>query len=303
MNVCRPIQFGVPRDKGGATPLLACLLLSAATGPLAALDHSQQNHLFRELTERGVGLAEGRNTAMPKPTLPDGLDAAAQRKIVETLASDAGIDFDEFTRNSVVARFVQRLDDVQPPLADGSIRRLDVWFVVHGDLDKLSDKSFLDRMGASSGKEGGGKPIEASELAKRGIAFSEADAKSIAFGHLTAKVMNRVELRMTGQSQFSRNAESVVVASKIDDKFLGDADYPNQWRHLDEGDAKPVAYRGGGYYLKVTPLHEPKGAMLVESHSLFVEPTAWFGGANTLRSKLPAVVESQVRAFRRELLK
>lgn len=295
-----------PGHSLGRFAAAAVILLGCVFGKDCAAvadDHRERNALFRNLLETGVLVETKRREPMPQPTLPDGLDAAAERKIVENLAADAGLDFDEFTRNSVVARFVQRLDDMQPPPSDGHLRRLDVWFVAHGTLEKIADKSFLDRFGASSNKDGGGKPIEADQLAKRGISIAAADAKSIAFGHITAGVMNRVELRMTGQSHYSRTANSIVVASIVDDRFLGDSEYPNQWRHLEAGDEQPKPYHGGGYYLKITALREPQGALLVESHSLFIEPTAWFEGANTLRSKLPAVVESQVRSFRRELQK
>jgi hypothetical protein len=53
--------------------------------------------------------------------------------------------------------------------------------------------------------------------------------------------------------------------------------------------------------VKVTRLVEPAGALFVEYHLVFVEPRAWFGGANLLRSKVPILAQSEVRAFRREL--
>ena len=50
-------------------------------------------------------------------------------------------------------------------------------------------------------------------------------------------------------------------------------------------------------------LKEPANAILVEFHQVFVEPKKWFDGANLLRSKLPLVIQPEVRAFRRELTK
>ena len=50
-------------------------------------------------------------------------------------------------------------------------------------------------------------------------------------------------------------------------------------------------------------LAEPKGALFVEGHVVFAEPVKWFDGANLLRSKLPPVIQGQVRSFRRELAK
>ena len=37
--------------------------------------------------------------------------------------------------------------------------------------------------------------------------------------------------------------------------------------------------------------------------AVFAEPTGWFEGANLLRSKLPLVVQNNVRNMRREWLK
>ena len=65
----------------------------------------------------------------------------------------------------------------------------------------------------------------------------------------------------------------------------------------------PQPYGGAGMYLKITKLHEPAGALFVEQHIVFAEPTGWFDGANLLRSKLPLVVQSNVRDMRREWMK
>ena len=53
----------------------------------------------------------------------------------------------------------------------------------------------------------------------------------------------------------------------------------------------------------MTELIEPQGALFVEYHLVFDEPKAWFGGANLLRSKLPLMVQDNIRKFRRELTK
>ena len=53
----------------------------------------------------------------------------------------------------------------------------------------------------------------------------------------------------------------------------------------------------------MTPLAEPAGAILVECHGVFEEPQGWFQGAPLLRSKLPMLVQEQVRGFRGKLVK
>jgi hypothetical protein len=64
----------------------------------------------------------------------------------------------------------------------------------------------------------------------------------------------------------------------------------------------PSPYTAAGFYLKVTRLIEPAGAALIEYHMVFDEPNGWFGGANLLRSKLPLVIQEEVRNFRRRLI-
>jgi len=55
--------------------------------------------------------------------------------------------------------------------------------------------------------------------------------------------------------------------------------------------------------MKITRLAEPAGALFVEQHIVFAEPTGWFGGANLLRSKLPPVVQYAIRTTRQEWAK
>ena len=55
--------------------------------------------------------------------------------------------------------------------------------------------------------------------------------------------------------------------------------------------------------MKMTKLHEPAGAIFCEAHVIYAEPHGWFDGANLLRSKLPAAVQTEVRSLRREMLK
>ena len=65
---------------------------------------------------------------------------------------------------------------------------------------------------------------------------------------------------------------------------------------MKHGPASP--YGGSGMYVKITKLAEPVGAVFVEQHIVYSEPTGWFDGANLLRSKLPPVVTISVRRMR-----
>ncbi len=51
----------------------------------------------------------------------------------------------------------------------------------------------------------------------------------------------------------------------------------------------------------VTRLARPEGALFFEMHVVIHEPEAWFGGPNLLRSKMPLVIQENVRNLRRRL--
>ena len=122
-------------------------------------------------------------------------------------------------------------------------------------------------------------------------------------------LLDRVQLAAALCTVMSRTADSLIFATALDSRFAADKEFPNRWRSLkklpgnksERGPPRP--YEGAAAYLKVTRLSDPKGAFLVEYHLVFVEPQDWFGGANLLRSKLPVLIQTQVRAFRKQLRK
>ena len=107
----------------------------------------------------------------------------------------------------------------------------------------------------------------------------------------------------------TRTAASLLSASRVDDRFAGDAEYPNAYRRLSRDELGKMTrgpwqpYHDAGAYLKATRLAEPPGALLLEYHAIFWEPHDWFDGANLLRSKLPTLMQSKVRWVRRKLRK
>ena len=95
----------------------------------------------------------------------------------------------------------------------------------------------------------------------------------------------------------------------VDPRFDGDERFPNTWQKLTRDEAgkliagEPHPYSGCGGYAKVIQLHQPEGYVLVEGHMAFVEPRAWFNGANLLGSKIPALIQTEVRDIRKALRK
>jgi hypothetical protein len=282
--------------------VLAALAASPAQPPTT---HEEQNPLYKALRETGLPVGGDQKVKFPAPTMADGLDAAAQKKVIEGVIG-ADIPYGEFTRKGVNTPYIMKIHDIKANDPKLPIREVDVWFVAYGDFKLLEDDKFLDKLvGADKGKGGKGGPLPPEELKKRGIAVK--DPKREDYGTIEFDFLEKVHLRATGHAMWSRNAESVVAAAEVDPRFLNDKQFPNQWQSINKGAANPLGpaqpWPGAGMYLKITQLKEPAGAMFIEQHVIFVEPQGWFGGENLLRSKLPHAVQDNLRSMRRELLK
>jgi hypothetical protein len=285
-------------------PLL--LALTAWTAAQQA-GHEEANPLYRDLLERGVAVGPGLRAKLPPPTVPDGLDAAGQRAAIQNLIG-TDYSYDEFTRRSVVAPHLLRLRDVKPSDPKAPARGVDVWFVAYGDFKLTEDDKFLDRL-LQAGRDGGeGRSLTAADLAKRKIVPPPGADKRQDFGHVEFDFLDRVRIRATGRAVWSRTPESVLAAVELDPRFVGDPEFPNEWRPLtkESGEVKagpPSPYSEAALYVKLTKLAEPADAIFIEQHIVFAEPFGWFDGENLLRSKLPHVVQNNVRTARREWVK
>jgi hypothetical protein len=289
------------------TLLIAMPALALPQTPAEPATHEARNPLYKSLLDPGLSVGPDVKAKFPPPTMPDGLDAAKQKAIITNLIAN-DYTYAEFTRKSIVAPQLLKLRDVTPSDPKAPARGVDVWFVAYGDLNALDDDQFLDRLvnaGKGEGK-GKGKALTKEDLAKRKITLG--DEKREGYGHIEFDFLEKVHLKATGRAVWTKTDESVLVAAEIDPRFRGDAEFPNQWQPIikEGGTTKlgPAAdWSGAGFYLKITKLTEPVGALFVEQHIIFAEPTGWFNGANLLRSKLPLVVQNNVRTMRKEWAK
>jgi len=290
------------------TTLLVLLTLPAV--PAAEADaHEKINPLYKQLRQQGVAIADKKIVPLPLPRMADGLDAVAQKKVIQELLGD-DIDYDRFLEATVTAPYLllplTALKDGNPN-APG--RALDLYFVAHGSFKALTSKEVLERLGAAGGnkEEAKGKALTAADLKKRGITIAPVMAKREGYGYATFNLLDKVELRATGHSIWSETPDSLVLSADLDRSFAGDTHFPNEWRSLEKNGAGGFnvgpshPYQGAGYYVKATRLKDSADALFVECHVVFTEPTGWFGGANLLRSKLPPVAQTQIRNLRREL--
>jgi hypothetical protein len=274
-------------------------------GPSVRFAAAAENAILNELREQGVSAA-GQKLVLPKPTLADGADAAAEKAAWAEIV-DENHTVEALTHQAVVAPFVLKIADDPGEGKTATLRRLDLWFVAYGDLKKLSDASFVRAQAsaaadAESAANAAGM-LSADELRARGIDAPQDER------FLTARLtlFDRVRISGTMEALLTRSPDSVLVAARLDPRFAEDKKFPNQWRSIKKDESgrttagDPHPYTAVGWYAKATRLRMPKGAILVEYHVVFDEPASWFNGANLLRSKLPIVVQDGVRKFRRQL--
>jgi hypothetical protein len=293
---------------------LTCLLLCSSWFALChsiadgSDPHLAINPVYRTLIEEGV-TANGEAYKLPLPALANATTAATQKAVIESVVDERLRE--RFFRDSVVAQHVTKLETKDR--ADGSRFRIaHFWFAAKADLDHIAADSFLDTITQEPRDEdaGAGRVLTASELKARDIQLDNPDPNkpNESYGHGEMRLFKKVQIATTNRSYWTQDDHSAVAAMMLDPRFVDDEEFPNRWRKLTRDEAgalisgEPQPYDGLGGYIKVIQLAEPKGFVLVEGHLVFVEPHDWFRGANLLQSKLPALIQTEIRRVRRALL-
>jgi len=301
------------------TVLLLAALIGAQCSGGARPDAARQspalgaeNALFELLVSQGLPAPNGRHVKLPLPWLADGLDAASQREALQRMAGP-NRSLDQLLRDSVVAPFVFKMQDVPADDGHGTMRRLDLWFVAYGELEKLAEEKAVNEMIDTLRMRSPGElpqrhgVLDERQMRSRRLFVPDTSTRKQRFVYATFPLFDRVLLSATQRVVVTRSEESVLAAGMIDPRLTGDAEYPNQWRPIERDSSgefklgEPRPYTSAAFYVKATRLKEPAGALVIECHQLFDEPEAWFDGRNLLRSKLPILAQDLVRKFRRKL--
>ena len=279
-----------------------------APRPRRPPDGCTENSLFRELTTDGRRAGSDAEVPLPAPTLPDGLDAAGQKR-----------RWPSWPTRRIRSRHCSAIRSSRPsslrsatwppasrPRAGGSICGSSSMPISTGSptptfcgaVSRAETEVRWRRLGAE----------------RHGAVGSRSGQRDITPGtdeRWFAGSMNlfdRVQLQATLAGEQTRTPESVLVAMRIDPRFDDDRQFPNRWLPLvrDEAGTQKRASR--------TPITRPadtsrrrdsksRPAPCWSSITLaFDEPADWFSGANLLRSKLPIVCQDGVRKFRRRLV-
>ncbi len=266
------------------------------------------NAIYDALVDKGLALSPRETVKLPAPVLADGMTSAQQKQTIEDLVAGK-YNWESFTRKSLVAPFLLRIND--EGRESGQVgRRVDLYFITYGSLDSMRGDDFLKgqlNFATADDESADGsqaKILSPTELTKRGLPPGQQPGSSRWIA-VESTLLNKVRIRLTTQNLKSETADSILIASVADPKFVGDAEYPNDWRTIVADDSgkrhigAPQPYAGLASYVKGTQLSDPTGAIFIEYHVAFAEPQGWFHGTNLLRSKLPIVVQNMVRKLRR----
>lgn len=265
------------------------------------------NPLLDELTGKGVEVGDGQFVPLPAPTFSDAMTPDEKKKAVESL-EQYGDPVRLLLRDSASAPFALKIADSALSQPGYTIRTVDLWFVLHGQLQNLEKDELFEGLLDAGGGEGEladrARELQANELADLGIATVK-DGEKYVFGEYT--LLERVRLIGVVRSLRTRGANSIVLASVMESSIDSKSDFACRWRPVlrdnlgqtSLGDSNP--YRGFACYIKVTPLAEPPGALIAEYHAVLNEPQGWFDGRAVLKAKLPILVRDQVESFRRRL--
>jgi hypothetical protein len=276
------------------------------------------NPVLVELTEKGVAMPDGTFVKLPPPTLPDGLDAAAQSQALTKILPPS-MSLAQFTQKSSSAPIALKIRTVRGKKEDATFRLIDLGFVAHGRWETLNSEKFADSFLKTKEKERENANqkrtlsksgfLSKEEMAKRGLGGATPSGMQQRYFYTTFTLFDEVEVSATRDAILTKSPGSLLLAARLEPRFLNDADYPNQWRSVDRNAAGEVVlgpkqpYRGAGFYVKITRLQRPAGAIFIEYHGAFHEPLGWFQGENRLRSKLPLVADHEVKQFRIKLAK
>jgi len=283
-----------------ALPLLLPLVAFAG-------DDAGDNPVFKQLVREGIAV-DSRSVKLPEPALAPTADAKRQTEVVHRIASKKH-NYDDFVRKSPVAPFALELNTVGDDSAERG-QTVDLWFVAYGKLDDLSSNELFRQIvagGESKNQRDEPQDLSDDALRRRGLKVESSDDRQESYYRMDASVLDKVRVAGIAHGVVTRGRNHILAASLLDPRFADDQDFPNQWRpiHRDTSGktslGKPHSYAGLGGYCQAVELHEPRGALFIECHLVIDEPHGWFNGANLLRSKLPIVMQDNVRTLRRKL--
>lgn len=273
----------------------------------AFADDGANNEVYEHLIDRGIAIND-QAVKLPEPTLSPQADAETQDQVVHKIA-EKKYGYEQFTRKSPVAPFLLVIETEGEGKGD-RVQRVDTWFVAYGERGNLTDEDLLGQLvgGGSSSEKGKSQTLSEEQLKERKLTVQSSDQRSESYFHVTSPLLDKVQIDGIGHGVTTQDKTSTLAASLLDPRFIDDDKFPNRWRPYETSSGgkkalgKAHPYAGFGGYCQVVELAKPKGALFIECHLAINEPHGWFKGAGYLRSKLPALMQDNVRTLRRKLV-
>jgi hypothetical protein len=263
------------------------------------------NPLLKELLANGLPLPAGPTLRLPPAVMTSALTPQQQQVALSKAAGTVPLDL--FLKKSDAAPFALKVNSVENA-GKRVAQTVDLYFVAHGNLDRVVREDVLNHLIGTDAKKGKNigkaEPLSADALQERGIKVLQAPNLEERYAGLDILLLDRVKITGIARNVKTHGPVWVELAMELDPRFENDKKYPNRWQSysaLEETFGMPKHYTGLGGYARVTKLAEPEGALFFELHLALHEPEAWFGGPNLLRSKLPLVIQENVRNLRRKL--
>ncbi len=289
---------------GRSSALIASSFFVLATITCPSLCRAD-NPVFDFLMNRGVQVGPDETVRLPAPTLPDGLNAADQRRAIESICGE-NHTWEDLTRKTVVAPFILKISEGQQERRG---RRLDAWFVVYGDLRTLENQDFLERQMRSVTSDtdpdfgSSNKVLTAADLKRRGLALAGRPGET-EYDVVEFTLLERVRLR--------DDTDDPLQDGRFGIGGVDPGSTVHERRRVSQPLAagrsrrrRPASLGSAAALLRLWrireshPAHRAAGALFIEYHAAFAEPQGWFDGTNLLRSKLPILAQMIVRQLRR----
>jgi len=285
--------------------VVAVFLLGAS---VAAAEAPPRNRLFDELLDPGVQIPGAGAFKLPPPLVKEGMDKTACRAALDKAAGKLPLEL--FIKRSEQAPFNLKIDSINDKQDKRRGQVADLWFVVYAKAATVQKKDVINLLLVGERKGEGLRKAEyltADQLEQRRIKPLSGDNLEERYATFDMELLDKVLVTGLTRNVKTWSKQSVVLATRLDERFENDKQFPNRWRPIvrqgdkDDQLGPPLPYSGMAGYATLVELPEPEGALLVEMHFAFHEPPEWFGGPNLLRSKLPILIQENVRAFRRKL--
>lgn len=285
--------------------IVPLLLLLGCTW--SALAKDVQNPLFEELIQTGIPLPDGPTVKLPPPLFKPGQLPKDPSELLEKAAGRVPVEL--FLKRTVTAPYSLTIDSIDKADGQRCGQRISLFFIAYGKREDVLETDFLKQLLTGKAKAGNqATSLSPAELKARGIRLLDGPDLNEQIGTVSLSLLDKVQIDGVTQTLRTTQPQSIVYATRLDDRFKDDKEHPNRWRPIlravdEDRLGPPHPYTGLAGYVVVTELPEPKDALLFEMQFLLYEPPDWFGGLNLLRSKLPIAIQDNVRTFRRKLVR